>query len=101
MSRRYLPGLFLLAGVGLLAWSAPGADRKGASPVPAPEGWTTAAPREEIKPEFAYDPAGGPDGKAAFTIRHDRREGLDGYWTRTFPVTGGKSYRFRVLFKAQ
>src|SRR5262249_39124970 len=66
-----------------------------------PEGWTTAAPREEIKPEFAYDPAGGRDGKAAFTIRHDRREGLDGYWTKTFPVTGGKSYRFRALFKAQ
>src|SRR5436189_62960 len=25
-----------------------------------PEGWTTAAPRAEIRPEFSYDPEGGP-----------------------------------------
>ena len=24
---------------------------------------------------------------------------MDGWWTKTFPVTGGKHYRFRVLFK--
>ena len=30
----------------------------------APDGWTTAAPRDEIRPAFAYDPAGGADGNS-------------------------------------
>ncbi|MFH1918270.1 MAG: carbon-nitrogen hydrolase family protein [Planctomycetota bacterium] len=66
----------------------------------APEGWQTAAPREEISPRFSYDPTGGPDGpdgKGCFVIEADEREGLDGYWTKTFPVTGGRSYRFQVF----
>src|SRR5579885_578365 len=99
MSRRYLPVLFLLAAAGWLAWAAPGAERKATDP--APDGWTTAAPRDEIRPEFAYERGGGPDGHGAFVISHDRREGLDGYWTKTFPVKGGQHYRFRVLYKAQ
>ena len=60
----------------------------------APEGWTTAAPRDEIRPEFAYRPDGGRDGKGCFVIEHGRQEGLDGYWTKTFPVEGGRHYRF-------
>ena len=63
----------------------------------APEGWTTAAPREEIRPAFAYDPAGGPDGKGCFVIEADQREGLHGCWTKTFPVTGGRHYRFQAF----
>jgi predicted amidohydrolase len=66
----------------------------------APNGWTTAAPRDEIKPSFSYKPTGGIDGQAAFVIRTDRREGLDGCWTKTFPVTGGKHYRFEAFFRA-
>jgi predicted amidohydrolase len=65
-----------------------------------PDGWTTAAPRPEIRPAFAYEPAGGPDGRGAFVIRADQREGLDGWWTRTVPVAGGKHYRFTALFRA-
>ncbi|MCH7729314.1 MAG: hypothetical protein IH991_22970, partial [Planctomycetes bacterium] len=42
-----------------------------------PEGWTTAAPRDEIKPNFAYSPNAGRDGKGGFIIEHDEREGLD------------------------
>jgi len=53
---------------------------------PGPEGWRTAAPREEIRPEFTFQPAGGHDGKGCFVITHDSREGLHGYWTRTFPI---------------
>jgi len=34
-------------------------------------------------------------------IRADGRQGLDGYWTKTFEVTGGKTYRFAALFKTQ
>jgi predicted amidohydrolase len=100
MNRRYLPGLLLLAAVGWLAWAGP-ADQKAAGPAGAPDGWTTAAPREEIRPEFAYEPTGGPGGKGAFVVRHDRREGLDGWWTKTVPVTGGKHYRFQVLCRAR
>ncbi len=40
-----------------------------------PEGWTTAAPREEISPAFAYEPNGGTDGKGSFVITAAAREG--------------------------
>jgi predicted amidohydrolase len=30
-------------------------------------------------------------------IRADEREGLDGHWSKAFPVQGGQSYFFRVL----
>ncbi len=65
-----------------------------------PEGWLIAAPRQEISPKFGYDPKGGKDGKGAFLIVSDERDGLDGFWTKTVPVTGGKSYRFTALRKA-
>ena len=66
----------------------------------APEGWTTAAPRDEIRPHFAYQPGGGRSGKGSFVIEHDGREGLDGCWTKTFPIQGGKHYRFQVYRRA-
>jgi predicted amidohydrolase len=66
----------------------------------APDGWTTAAPRDEIRPQFAFDPQGGPGGGGCFIIRADHREGLDGCWRKTFPVQGGKYYRFESLCKA-
>ena len=67
----------------------------------APEGWMTYAPRDEIRPEFGYDARGGPDGKGAFIIRADRREGLAGAWKKSFPVVGGKSYRFTARYQAE
>ena len=70
----------------------------GAAVTGAPEGWRPDAPREEIKPRFSYDPAGGRAGKGAFVIEADDREGLDGCWSKTLPVTGGKHYRF-VAFR--
>jgi predicted amidohydrolase len=100
MSRRYVSGLVLLGAAGWLAWAAPRAD-KAADADRAPDGWTTAAPRDEIRPAFAYEAEGGPGGKAALVIRHDGREGLDGCWTKTFAVAGGKSYRFRALYRAR
>ncbi len=65
----------------------------------APDGWTTTAPRDEIKPAFAYKSKGGPDHQGSFVIESDKREGLLGRWTKTFPVKGGKHYRFAVLRK--
>src|SRR5262249_29424323 len=36
-----------------------------------------------------------------FVITADRRDGLDGWWTKTFPVAGGKHYHFQSLYKAK
>jgi len=101
MNRRFLPGLILLAVLGWWVWAAPGADPKAAGTERAPEGWTTAAPRDELRPAFAFEAGGGPGGQGAFTITHDRREGLDGCWTKTFAVTGGKYYHFQTAFRAR
>jgi len=62
-----------------------------------PDGWTTAAPREEIAPSFSYEPQGGPDHHGGFIISSDSQEGLVGRWTKTFPIAGGQYYRFTVL----
>ena len=67
----------------------------------APDGWQTAAPRPEIRPQFAYEPKGGLDGKGSLVIVADEREGLDGYWVKTFTITGGQHYRFFALRKIE
>jgi predicted amidohydrolase len=63
----------------------------------APPGWTTRAPRDELRPRFSYDRHAGPGGQGAFVIEQDEREGLHGWWQRAFPVTGGKHYRFSAV----
>lgn len=65
------------------------------------DGWTTAAPRDEIRPSFHVDPKGGPNGEPALGIAADDREGLDGYWIKTFPISGGKHYRFHCVRKLE
>ncbi len=65
------------------------------------DGWTTASPRDEIRPDFAYESRGGVDGRGCLAIRADRREGLDGCWKKVFPITGGKSYHFRANYRAE
>jgi predicted amidohydrolase len=93
----------LLVGVyfGAGCWLGIAADKPAVGGDSAPEGWTTAAPRDEIRPEFAYDAKGGPDGKGCFTITADRREGLDGCWKKSFPVTGGKHYHFAASYQVK
>ena len=78
----------------LLALLAPGQFAQ--SPVQNPEGWQQASPREEIRPQFAFWPTGGRDRKGSLVIAADGREGLDGFWVKSFQVTGGKSYRFQA-----
>lgn len=63
-------------------------------PAASPEGWTSATIRDEIAPQFRYDPAGGPQGTGAFIIESDHRAGLVGRWTKTYAVTGGTYYAF-------
>ncbi len=67
----------------------------------APDGWSVAAPRDEIRPAFAFEASGGPDGQAAFVIQADGREGLDGAWVKTFPIEGGRYYRFSAVRKIE
>ena len=63
----------------------------------SPDGWQTAAPRDEIAPKFFYDPASGLDRRGAMRIETDSREGLDGYWVKDFAVTGGERYKFTAF----
>src|ERR1035438_2734828 len=63
-------------------------------------GWMAVSPREEIRPRFNFEPKGGPDGSGSWVIEADHREGLEGYWTKTLPVSGGRYYHFSILRKA-
>ncbi len=65
----------------------------------APDGWTTGVPREEIRPLFRDDAKGGPSGTGSLIIESDARAGLNGWWSKSLPVTGGQHYRFFALRK--
>ncbi len=62
-----------------------------------PSGWTAQSPREEIRPEFAWDASGGPEKSGCFVITHDDREGLDGWFQKSFSVTRGQFVRFHAV----
>jgi predicted amidohydrolase len=66
-----------------------------------PDGWKPESPRDEIRPEFDVDATGGRNGKPALLIRADGREGLDGWWLKSFPVTGGQHYKFQAYYRAE
>jgi len=68
---------------------------------PLPEGWRAVSPRDELRPTFSYDATGGPAHTGSFVIAHDSRAGLDGWYEKTFPITGGEYYRFRALRKTE
>ena len=81
----------------LAAWAFPafaGDQARGGTEAPA--GWKASSPRAEIRPEMDYRADGGRDGRGRFVIRQDGREGLHGYWSRAFPVTGGGHYRLQA-----
>lgn len=65
------------------------------------QGWTAAAPRDEIRPQFTSDVQGGPKRDGALIIEADDREGLAGYWTKPFPIVGGKHYQFRCVRRVE
>ncbi len=86
--------MLAILGVGLID-PAPAA---GSSPAP-PAGWTPGSPRSEILPTCRFDSCGGRSKKGAFVIAADDREGLHGWWTKTFAVKGGQFYRFSAFRK--
>jgi len=65
------------------------------------DGWTNASPREEIRPEFQQSETGGKSGHGTLAIRADEREGLHGWWQKSFPVTAGRHYRFAAWRRAE
>ena len=62
-------------------------------------GWKPFSPRDEIRPNFAVEESGGPDGSGGLVILHDEREGLDGAWKKTYEVEGGSYHRIRAFAK--
>ncbi|MFO0808592.1 MAG: carbon-nitrogen hydrolase family protein [Gemmataceae bacterium] len=88
----------LAIGSSAVGWSEePPQPAQPVSGVPA--GWTTQSPRAEIRPAFAFDPHGGPRQTGSWIVTHDRREGLDGWFQKSFPVTGGEYYRIHAVRK--
>jgi hypothetical protein len=86
--------LFLMFAVPMLRADVVGTDGIA-------HGWRTISPRDEIRPRFESEATGSRSGKGSLVIRHDAREGLDGAWTKTFPVTGGHYYRFEAFRKTR
>lgn len=103
--RRLLRGGIALSSwtIALLAGSLVSGDapRRPAGPEreALPPGWSARSPRDEIRPAFSYDPNGGPKQNGGFVIAHDAREGLDGWFQKSFPVTGDEWVCFRAVRK--
>lgn len=65
------------------------------------EDWSPQAPREEIRPRFERAPTGGKSGHGALVIQHDDREGLNGWWQKSFAIKPGQHYRFTAWRRAE
>lgn len=63
--------------------------------------WTAKSPRDEIRPCFSATPIGGPTNTGCLVITHDDREGLDGWFQKSFDVLGGETYRFHAVRKTR
>ena len=86
----------LALGWGMLAVGFWGAGRREVRGDEPPAGWKTAAPRDEIRPHFAYRAAGGRSGKGEWVIEQDG-PGQIGYWYQVVPVKGDQTYAFQVF----
>ncbi len=64
-----------------------------------PPGWTTSSPRDELRPTFSFLPNGGPKSDGVWVITSDEKEGLHGWFSKTFPVCGGKHHHFHAVRK--
>jgi predicted amidohydrolase len=73
----------------------------GDSDAGAPDGWHARSPRNEIRPAFAYQKKGGAERSGSLTISADERAGLFGWWEKSFPIEGGRYYRFSAQRKTE
>jgi predicted amidohydrolase len=65
------------------------------------DGWRPMAPRDEIRPAFKSLPSGGRNDTPLLVIECDEREGLDGHWSKTYPIKPGEYYRFSAARRLQ
>ena len=63
------------------------------------DGWQAVAPRDEIRPTFSFKPGDGPKNADCLVITADHRNGLDGWFQKSFTVSGGDHYRFEAVRK--
>ena len=61
-----------------------------------PVGWEPTAQRDETRPQFSYDPQGGPRQRGAFVITATDSPGENGWFQKSFPVVGGKFVHFHA-----
>ncbi len=98
--RTHVPVFVFIAAVsGSMVYAAPPDGGKSRSGDALLAGWSARSPRDEIRPEFSFDPLGGPKHAGSLVIRHDERDGLDGWFQKSFSVTGGEFYRFAAVRK--
>ncbi|HYZ87647.1 MAG TPA: carbon-nitrogen hydrolase family protein [Bryobacteraceae bacterium] len=57
---------------------------------PSAGGWIASASRPEVRPSFRHN-------AGTFVIQTDQRDGLDGFWERSFDVQGGTWYQVEAL----
>jgi predicted amidohydrolase len=88
-----ITAIMLMLVIALPGWAQP-REQSG-----FPDGWHPASPRQEIRPTISYDAKGGPNQSGAFVMATDDGIGQHGWVQKTFPVTGGKTYRFFALRK--
>ena len=76
-----------------LVWSSQGAVADQT------DGWTHHATRAELLPDFSCAVDSSSDGSKSpvLTISAGDRDAIDGAWTKTIPVSGGKHYRFSAI----
>jgi len=67
--------------------------------IEANSAWTARSPRDEIRPQFTTTADGGPSNGACLVITHDDREGLDGWFQKSFDISGGETYCFQAYRK--
>ncbi len=84
--------LFTSAILGLLILVLPGVRAMEK----ATDGWEMKAPRDEIGVDGTHGARSN-----SLTLASPEKEGMNGFWEKTFPIEGGKPYRFFALRKAE
>ena len=69
--------------------------------VAAADEWKSVSPRDEIRPAFQETKTGGKSGVGSLAIRADEREGLHGWWEKSFPVASTNHYHFSAWYRSE
>ncbi len=87
------------------AWPADTATDKvkpSTAALAMPGGWQPWAPRDEIRPHFAFEPAVGRSAPGALAIDSGGNVAAFGAWRQTLAgIQAGHTYRFTAWYRAQ